>query len=109
MAAVAPLRVPVEIRPAGRAARWFRLAHGVSADGLLLGHPLPDEVEGPVELAFHLPEDPSPVACTGRVVAVAPATGEKEAEPARRGIRFLALDEPTRGRIARYLEERLTE
>src|SRR2546430_2731900 len=65
------LRVPGEIRgPEGGAPGWFRLAHGVSEGGLLFPRALPDELRGPVEIAFHLPEDPSPIACRGQVIEV---------------------------------------
>jgi hypothetical protein len=102
MSLLAPLRVPVEIR-AG-APRWFRLAHGVSEGGLAFPRPLPEELEGAVEIRFHLPEDPAPIEVRGRVIEV---EGERSEPPQRRGIRFLGLDEDDRARIARYVEERV--
>jgi hypothetical protein len=88
----APLRVPVELR-AGARARWFRLAHEVSLDGLELGTPAPEELDGTLEIAFHLPGDAAPVRCRAR------ARGET--------LRFLDLDEAAGARIDRYLAERL--
>jgi hypothetical protein len=111
MPPTAPLRVPVEIRRAGAAdgrsaeemIRCFRLGHEVSEEGLLLGVPVPDDLDGPVELSFFLPEDERPVAARGSVVKIAVSDEE---EATRRGLRFLQLDEETRGRIARYVLER---
>lgn len=104
----APLRVPVEIRgPSRGAPRWFRLANGVSELGLLFPRALPDELDGPVEVAFHLPEDPEPVTSHGRAITVEDAARADDAPPVRRAIRFVALAEEARARIARYVEERV--
>ncbi|MSP59053.1 MAG: PilZ domain-containing protein [Myxococcales bacterium] len=99
---IASLRVPVEIR---QGARWFRLAEGVSEGGMLFLRALPEEMEEVVDLTFHLPEDPEPIGCRGRVVAA--EVDERDPNDRRRAVRFLALDEPTRARIARYVEERV--
>lgn len=95
----APLRVPVELR---RTTRWFRLAHAVSVDGLALGTAVPDEVDGPIEVAFVLPGQSQPIRCRGRVEEVLVA---EHAE--RRAVRFLDLDEAGRLNIQQYVEERL--
>ena len=99
----APLRVPVELKRIGR---WFRLAHAVSTEGLRLGQALPDEVEGPMEIAFHLPGAAEPVRCHGE--AVEERVGEGDHERAeRRAVRFLDLDEAGAARIQAYVQERL--
>ena len=105
MSATAPLRVPVELRRAGSgtatasgaaAPRWFRTARGISVEGLRFAVSVPDDLDGPLEVRFHLPEDPAPVTAAARV---------EGAE--RRGARFLTLEAEARLRIARYVEERL--
>ena len=99
----APLRVPVEIK---RETRWFRLAHAVSTDGLSLDQAVPDELDGPLELAFHLPGDKEPLRCRGG--AVEEIVGEGDAERSeRRALRFLDLDEAGAARIQAYVQERL--
>jgi len=104
---VAPLRVPVEIRaPSHGASRWFRLAHGVSEMGLWFPRALPDEL-GAVEIQFHLPEDAQPIACRGQVVEV--EAEARDERPERRAVRFVALVEEARARIARYVEERVPQ
>ncbi|HZS39761.1 MAG TPA: hypothetical protein VFF06_23170 [Polyangia bacterium] len=101
----APLRVPVELRAR---TRWFRLAHAVGLDGLSLGSAAPDEAEGALDLAFHLPGDARPIRCRARVHEVVVDRGERETERAeKRDVRFLDLDEDGRARIERYVEERL--
>lgn len=104
MATTAPLRVPVEIRRRG-GARWFRLARGVSEQGLLLVRALPEAADGPLALAFHLPEDPEPIALEARAVDV--ATGEEAAPERRLALRFVAPDAAAVARIARYVAERV--
>ena len=98
MPLAAPVRIPVELR---RGARWFRMAHAVSLDGLELGHAAPAELAGsaqhPVSLAFHLPGDPEPVHALGQI--------DERAQPCM--IRFVELEEPARKRILAYLRERL--
>ena len=121
MAVLAPLRVPVELR---RGTRWFRLAHGVSEGGLLFARALPQDLDGVIEVAFHLPEDPLPIACLGRVIDVEDEVptlpGEPEIEAlgggeaalrpgSRRAVRFVELDPETRARIAGYVEERVPQ
>ncbi len=104
----APLRVPVEIRgPSQGAPRWFRLAHGVSELGLIFPRALPDELDGPVEIAFRLPEDQETVITRGRTIEVEAGARDGDAPPERRAIRFVGLPEEDRARIARYVEERV--
>src|SRR5262249_18158816 len=64
MAMRAPLCVPVELR---RGSRWFRLAAEVGTDGLGLSARAPEELIGPLEVAFHLPGDPRTVRCRARL------------------------------------------
>jgi len=98
----APVRVPVELKrgssSAGSMDRWFRLAQGVSPDGLELTCAVPEELDGPLDLRFHLPGDPEPVLCRGRAVEVRIGEGDDE-RAERRGLAFVGLDETTRGRI----------
>jgi hypothetical protein len=83
-------------------ARYFRLAHAVSLDGVALGTDAPDLLQGAVEVAFHLPGDPLPIRCRARVAATdAGDTVE------RRALRFIELDGDAGARIERYIEERL--
>jgi hypothetical protein len=98
-----PLRVPVELR---RGARWFRLAVDVSSDGLGFGGALPDELEGPVEVTFHLPGGAPAIRCLGRVEERVVGHGDDE-RAERRAIRFVDLDEAGQARIQQYVEERL--
>src|SRR5947209_19657281 len=96
----APLRVPVELRASRD--RWFRLAHAVGVDGLALGSAAPDEAEGAIEVAFHLPGDAQPIRCRARAQEIVVDAGERESERAdKREVRFLDLDEDGRARIER--------
>src|SRR5690348_1690329 len=99
----APLRVPVELK---REARWFRLAHEVSVDGLTLAQAVPDECEGPLEIAFHLPGGAEPLRCHGEAVEEVMGEGEEE-RAERRAVRFLDLTEDGAARIQAYVQERL--
>jgi hypothetical protein len=99
----APVRVPVELK---RENRWFRLAHAVSVDGLTLAGPLPDEVEGPIEIFFHLPGNAAQLACHGEVIEELVGVGEEE-RVERCGVRFLDLDEAGATSIQAYVRDRL--
>jgi hypothetical protein len=104
----APVRIPIEIERSG--ARWFRLAVAVGAERIDLSSPVPEELDGPLGLRFHLPGDPQPISCRGRaeevIVPRNEVTGEDEhAELSALG--FLDLDEPTRARLQTYVQERL--
>src|SRR5438874_12634513 len=99
----APLPVPVELK---RSNRWFRLAREVGTDGLSLSSALPDEVEGPLEIRFHLPGAPDAVTCHGEVTEEIVGEGETERSE-RRAVRFLDLDESGAARIQVYVQERL--
>jgi hypothetical protein len=106
----APVRVPVELQRESASqmsgARWFRLARAVAPDGIELTTPVPEELDGPLAVRFHLPGDPQAVTCRGRAVEL--TVGEGEDERAVLGaIHFLDLDEATRGRITSYVQERL--
>src|SRR6476660_5508290 len=101
----APLRVPVELKGSSEL-RWFKLAHEVWDGGLGLLAQVPEELEGPIELAFHLPGDPQPIRCRGRAHEVVVTHGEEE-RAERREVRFLDLDESSRARIEAYVQERL--
>jgi hypothetical protein len=99
----APLRVPVELKREGR---WFRLAHAVGTDGISLGQAVPDEVEGPLEVAFHLPGAAAPLRCHGEVIEEVVGEGDEE-RAERRAVRFLDLDEAGAALIQAYVQERL--
>lgn len=86
----APVRVPVELRGASR---FWRMAHAVAPEGIELGSDAPEELDGPVEIAFHLPGDSQAVRCKARV--------------RERAVRFLDVDGDDRARIERYVKERL--
>src|SRR4051812_11981981 len=99
----APLRVPVELNAGPR---FFQLAYAVGDDGLELGQSGPEELDGPFALRFHLPGDPLPIICHGRLVETVVGEGDNE-RAERRLIRFLDLDENGRGRITAYVQERI--
>jgi PilZ domain-containing protein len=102
----APMHVPVEILRRDGRTRWFRLTTHVSSDSLRFAHLIPDDLDGPLALAFHLPGDPVPLRAAGR--AVDEVVGEGEDEHAERyGIAFVDLDEASRARITNYVHERL--
>ena len=102
----APMHVPVEILRRDGRTRWFRLATDISADALRLAHVLPEELDGPLAVAFHLPGDAVPVRCGGRAVEVVVGEGEEE-RAERRAIALSDLDEAARARITHYVTERL--
>src|SRR5580765_8154002 len=99
MAVTAPLRIPVEIRRRGGARgglgeRWFRLARGVSELGLQFARALPEACEGPLAVAFVLPDDDEArIELEARPVSV--ETGDEAAPEARLAVRFLSPDEPS--------------
>ncbi len=100
-----PLHVPVELRQDGRG-RWFRLADAVSEADVVLAHIVPDELDGPMTVSFHLPGDPERISCRGR--ATEEVVGEGETQHAeRRSVSFIDLDDRGRTRIANYVNERL--
>jgi hypothetical protein len=102
----AQMHVPVEILRRDGGTRWFRLTTHVSAEAVRFAHVVPEELDGPLAIAFHLPGDAVPVRCSGR--AVEEAVGEGEDEHAeRRAIVFADLDEAARARITTYVNERL--
>ena len=108
MPVVAPLRVPVEIRRG--APRWFRMAHGVSEEGLAFARALPEQADGPLEITFQLPGDRASITCAAHAIELPPdGAGEEPARGAelRRALRFVALPPDDRARIARYVEERV--
>jgi hypothetical protein len=104
MAPSAPLRVPVELMRDG--ARWFRLAFEVSHEGLQLTASVPDQLDGPLALAFYLPGDERPVRCHGRAAEAVVGEGEDE-QAERRRIVFLDLGGEARLRIDGYVAERI--
>lgn len=101
----APLHVPAELRQ-DRRRRWFRLTDAVSVEGLALAHVVPEELDGSLAIAFHLPGDGEPIRCVGRVAEEVVGEGESE-RAERRAIAFVDLDEAARARIANYVTERL--
>jgi len=89
------VRRPVNYRRFGNAAEAVRFAHVI-----------PEELDGPLALAFHLPGDAVPLRAAGR--AVEEVVGEGEDEHAeRKAIVFVDLDEASRARITNYVHERL--
>src|SRR5688500_19422091 len=112
MAVTAPLRIPVEIRRRGGARagasgeRWFRLARGVSELGMHFARALPEACDGPLAVAFVLPDDnEARIELEARAVSV--DTGDEAAPEARLAVRFLSPDEPGRARIALYVAARV--
>jgi hypothetical protein len=78
----------------------------VSEDAVALAHVIPDELDGPLQLAFHLPGDPDAIACRGCAVEQIVGAGEDE-RAERSVVSFIDLDELGRARIANYVNERL--
>ena len=101
----APVHVPVELRHLGRG-RWFRLASAVGVEGLALTHVVPEELDGPLDVAFHLPGDRDPIRCHGKAVFEVVGRGEDERNE-RSAVAFIDLDESGRARILNYVTERL--
>lgn len=101
----APMHVPVEISR-DRRARWYRLSTHVGAESLRLAHVVPDELDGPLTVAFHLPGDATVVRCTGRVREEIVGEGEEE-HAERRALALFDLDDAARVRITQYVTERL--
>ena len=115
MPLTAPLSVPVELRLEKGGPRWFRLSRGISENGLLLLRALPEEIAAerrPIDIALHLPEDPSALRFEALPIEVPRARrSDREADdrPAIRGLRFIRPDEESRARIARYVKARIPE
>ncbi|HEX8954390.1 MAG TPA: hypothetical protein VF945_21195 [Polyangia bacterium] len=100
------MHVPVELSRRNERTRWFRLSTDINADALRFAQEIPDDLDGPLALAFHLPGDPLPVRCGGR--AVEEIVGEGEDERAEhRAIALFDLDDEARARITNYVTERL--
>src|SRR6185312_6225366 len=97
----AKMHVPVELVRQGGRARWFRLSSAVSAEAVSLSQVVPEELDGPLAVAFHLPGDASPVRCRGRAVEEVVGEGEEE-RAERRAVAFLDLEDEARGRIVNY-------
>jgi hypothetical protein len=102
----APMHVPVEILRRDGRNRWFRLTTDVSSEALRFAHVVPDELDGPLSIAFHLPGDAEAVRCSGRAVEVVVGEGDDE-RAEHRAIVFTDLDESARARITTYVNERL--
>lgn len=102
----APLHVPVELLRHGGRTRWFRLTTHVSLESLRFAHVVPDELDGPLAIAFHLPDDAVPIRASGRAVEVVVGEGDDE-RAERRAVAFTELDEAARARITTYVHERL--
>jgi hypothetical protein len=93
--------MPVELR--GGDERWFRLSETVDPRSLLLGQAAPDELDGVIAIAFHLPGDQQPISCHARIGEV---VLEDRAE--RRELIFLDLDDNQRARIEAYVTTEMT-
>ena len=109
MTLYAPMHVPVEIsrvvHGAGTA-RWYRLSTHVGAESVRLAHVVPEELDGPLTVAFHLPGDATPVRCQGRAREEIGGEGEDE-HAERRALALEDLDDAARARITQYVHERL--
>ena len=103
----APMHVPVEILRRDGHTRWFRLTTDISADALRFAQVLPEELDGPLAVAFHLPGDALPVRCGGRAVEEIVGEGEDE-HVEHRAIALADLDDASRARIINYVTERLS-
>jgi hypothetical protein len=106
MSPSAPLHVPVEILRRDGRARWFRLTTGVSPESLRFANVVPEELDGPLLIAFHLPGDAVAVRCSGRTVEEVVGEGEDE-HAERRVIELSDLDDAARTRLHHYVTERL--
>jgi hypothetical protein len=106
MSLLAPMHVPVEILRRDGRTRWFRLTTDVSPERLRFAHVIPEELDGPLQVAFHLPGDSAPVRCSGRTVEEVVGEGEEE-RAERRAIALSDLDDEARARIIHYVTERL--
>jgi hypothetical protein len=104
MAVRAPLNVPVELRRNDE--RWFMLARAISVEGLGLVRAAPDELEGPLAVAFHLPGGGAEIRLQAAVDEEIVGEGE-DSHAERRALRFLDIDEATRVRIDDYVRDRL--
>lgn len=105
MSVSAPMVVPVELRRDGRN-RWFRLTTRCAVDHLALAQMVPDELDGSLELAFHLPGDSATIRCRGRVGEDIVGEGHEE-HAERRILHLLDLSPEQRTRISTYITERL--
>jgi hypothetical protein len=102
----APVNIPVEMRRGGRA-RWFRLATEIGERDLVIGHVAPESLDGPLDIAFHLPGDPAAIRCRGLLSEIVVGEGETE-RAERRLIDLIDLDQDARARITTYVTERLS-
>lgn len=99
----APLAVAVEVRAldvGDRNLRAFRTSSGISEKEISVELALPFEPGRPVAVELFLPDDPLPVRAVGLVA------GPPE-EP--RAVTFTRIDPDARVRVARYVEERLSQ
>jgi hypothetical protein len=102
----AQMQVPVEILRRDGRTRWYRMSTHVGSESLRLAHVIPEELDGPLTVAFHLPGDPVPVRCGGR--AVEEIVGQDEEEHAElRAIALVDVGDNERVRITQYVNERL--
>ncbi len=91
----APMIMPIELRGGER---WFRLSETIDPGSLLLQQAAPDELDGVIAVAFHLPGDGKPISCHARIGEV---VLDDRAE--RRELIFVDLDEEQRARIQAYV------
>jgi hypothetical protein len=101
-----PIRVPVEL---GKGGRWFRMSVEIAPSMIWFAQAAPDELEGPLTIAFHLPGDPRPVRGHGRLVEVRTIGDDGEERASRSAVTFTDLDPDARSRIEAYVQERLEE
>lgn len=102
----APIAVTVEVRAAGR--RVFRLAENLGEDGIALERRAPFEIGRPVEVAFALPDDPTPFRLPARLdVRGGDDDPDREENAGGRELTFLAVGEDDRHRLQDYIRDRL--
>jgi hypothetical protein len=101
----APLCVPVELRRDGRS-RWFRLTTSINEELVMLAQICPEEIDGVVSVAFHLPGDAVAIRCRGRIAEEVVGEGEEQ-HAERRIVRFVDLEAEASDRISNYVTERL--
>jgi hypothetical protein len=79
------------------------MASEVSIAGVSLSSAVPEELAGPIEVAFHLPGDLDVIRCRARVEETEAKREDTEARELRREVRFLDLSETLRTKIKEYV------
>ena len=98
--------MPIEIRRVGGNERWFRMAESISLAEIALSTSVSEALDGPLQVAFHLPGDAEAIHGLAEAQEVVISDGEAEwAE--RRTLVFLVLNDAARLKIGQYIEESL--